>query len=151
MPDTRFPDAGRSILGRVWIGDGGVEDLSNEQRILSVLCAILEELQNAQKSNSRSLLEMEFAARVENRGHFSSTGMIDGWKYLQRQGQTPIPGYAVSTRMWNVCRRHGVHTFEELAARTPAEFTSVRQCGEATLNEARQLLAKHGMKFRGEA
>jgi DNA-directed RNA polymerase alpha subunit len=53
-------------------------------------------------------------------------------------------------RLFNILEREQIETFDDLASMSAGQFRALKNVGLGTLVEAQDILAEHGMSFRGD-
>ena len=61
---------------------------------------------------------------------------------------TYIRDIDMNVRLFNILRRHGIYSVEDLASMTEEEFAEFRGVGAETLCEANRVLEAHGLRFK---
>ena len=69
---------------------------------------------------------------------------------VQKTLETPIEELDLSVRAYNCLKRDGVHTLQDLTAKTETEMMKIRNLGKKSLKEVLDKVKEMGLKFRDE-
>lgn len=69
---------------------------------------------------------------------------------VQKTLETPIEELDLSVRAYNCLKRDGVHTLQDLIAKTETEMMKIRNLGKKSLKEVLDKVKEMGLKFRDE-
>lgn len=69
---------------------------------------------------------------------------------VQKTLETPIEELDLSVRAYNCLKRDGVHTLQDLTAKTETEMMKIRNLGKRSLKEVLDKVKEMGLKFRDE-
>jgi DNA-directed RNA polymerase alpha subunit len=91
----------------------------------------------------------QFADILETaaRGFREISGAVPAVSGEPESPQTPLRECYLSVRSQKACRKLGVETVEQLAAKTERDIIDLKNCGVAVLNELRAALRVRGKAF----